>query len=160
MREVVQKEMAKQNLTCNCVRCREVGAGYDAKEKLYLFKEEYEASSSGKETFLSFENKARTKLYGLLRLRLCHAEALAKAGLPLAVIRELHVYGQMAQIGRPQSSTNAQHSGLGKKLMAEAEKIAKQNKCKNLAVISGVGVRGYYRKLGYKLHNTYMVKKL
>ena len=53
-----------------------------------------------------------------------------------------------------------QHSGLGKKLVAEAEKIAKKNKAKELAVISGVGVRGYYRKLGYKLRNTYMVKKI
>ncbi len=160
MREVVQKEMAKKGFTCKCVRCREVGSGYDVKEKLYLFKKEYEASS-GKETFLSFENKTRTKLYGLLRLRLPAPKELGSLQLPLvAMVRELHVYGQMAQIGGPQGSSNIQHSGLGKKLMIEAEKIARQNECKNIAVISGVGVRGYYRKLGYKLQNTYMVKKL
>ena len=156
MREVVVKEMAQQNLACRCVRCREVGANYDAKEKIHLFKQEYEASG-GKEIFLSFENKARTKIFGLLRLR--HAEALAKAG-PTAIIRELHVYGQMAKIsGSRTSASSAQHSGLGKKLMAEAEKTCAEH-CRSIAVISGIGVRPYYRKLGYKLQNTYMVKKL
>ncbi len=167
MREVVKKEMAKQNLVCKCVRCREVGSDYDAKEKLYLFKGEYEACN-GREIFLSFENKNQTKLYGLLRLRLLKKPSQEggsllpekEVGCVEAMIRELHVYGQMASLyeGRPNTSS-AQHSGLGKKLMIEAEKIAKQNKCKNLAVISGVGVRGYYRKLGYRLQNTYMVKK-
>ena len=159
MREVVQKEMAKNNIACKCVRCREVGDSYDNKEKIYLFKQEYEASadaknladkSNNKEIFLSFENKAKAKLYGLLRLRIINN---------LAMVRELHVYGQMAKISTGLTSETAQHSGLGKKLMLEAERIAKQNNCKNLAVISGVGVRGYYRKLGYKLQNTYMIKK-
>jgi len=153
MREVIQKEMAKNNIACQCIRCREVGANYDNKEKIYLFKQEYEASNN-KEVFLSFENKNRTKLYGLLRLRLLAPKALG------AIVRELHIYGQMAQIGEPQSSVESQHKGLGKKLMLEAEKIAKKNNCKSIAVISGVGVRGYYRKLGYKLQKTYMAKKL
>ena len=178
MREVVAKEMTKQGLTCQCVRCREVGANYDAKEKLYLFQQEYEASSgkpafakastdaktladksAGREMFLSFENKARTKLYALLRLRITST---------MAIVRELHVYGQMAQIRGAQGSANAQHTGIGKKLMAQAEKIVyaerSRSTCaersRSIAVISGVGVRGYYRKLGYKLQNTYMVKKL
>ena len=51
-----------------------------------------------------------------------------------------------------------QHAGLGKMLMKEAEKIARQNGFKKIAVIAGVGVRGYYRKLGYKLESSYMVK--
>jgi len=150
MREVVAKEMAKQGLACQCVRCREVGADYNTKEKVYLFKQEYEASS-GREIFLSFENKAQTKLYGLLRLRITDQTAM---------VRELHIYGQMSQINGDPAAVNVQHRGLGKKLMAQAEKIAKQNKFSKIAVISGVGVRGYYRKLGYKLQNTYMVKNI
>ena len=74
-----------------------------------------------------------------------------------AMIRELHVYGQLVPKGK---SSKVQHIGLGKRLMAEAEKIALQNRVKSMAVISGVGVRGYYKKLGYKLKNTYMVKKI
>jgi len=59
------------------------------------------------------------------------------------------------------SSKDPQHTGLGKKIIAEAEKIAnKEFGCEKIAVISGIGVRNYYRKFGYRLNNTYMVKKL
>jgi len=158
LREVVQKEMAKKGYKCQCVRCREVGSDYDAKEKVCLFRENYEASG-GKEMFLSFENTPKTKLYALLRLRfpVCKETSSLQA-----FVRDLHTYGQMARIAYRGSSpvNSAQHRGLGKKLMAEAEKIAKSAGYKSIAVISGVGVRPYYRKLGYKLKDTYMVKTL
>jgi len=156
LREVVVKEMAKNGQRCQCVRCREVGNNYDAKEKIYLFRENYEAAS-GREIFLSFENKARTKLFALLRLRLPVPKE-PSSFQPL--VRDLHTYGQMAQLVRGLPSYSSQHKGLGKKLLAQAEKIAKNAGYKNIAVISGVGVRPYYRKLGYKLKNTYMVKTL
>jgi elongator complex protein 3 len=55
----------------------------------------------------------------------------------------------------------SQHRGLGMRLMHEAERIAREEGYKKMAVISGVGVREYYRnKLGYTLEGTYMVKKL
>lgn len=76
-----------------------------------------------------------------------------------AFIRELHVYGQLVSIGKLDKSAT-QHKGLGKKLMTEAEKIAKNHGFKKVAVISGVGVRGYYRKLGYRKNGTYMTKAL
>jgi elongator complex protein 3 len=59
-----------------------------------------------------------------------------------------------------EKSNKTQHKGLGKKLIEEAEKITKKYNIKNISIISGVGVRGYYRKLGYKLKNNYMVKNL
>jgi elongator complex protein 3 len=151
LREMVVAQMAQQGATCQCVRCREIGARYDSKEKLYLFQETYEASNA-KEVFLSFENQPRTKLYGLLRLRLTDK----------AIIRELHVFGQMAQITHRGSSpvNSVQHIGLGKKLLATAEKIAQKFGYKKIAVISAIGARPYYRKLGYHLHNTYMLKNL
>jgi elongator complex protein 3 len=74
-----------------------------------------------------------------------------------ALIRELHVYGELVPVG---AKKKTQHSGLGKLLMLEAEKIAKKSDYKKIAVISGVGVREYYRKLGYKLENSYMIKGL
>ena len=81
-----------------------------------------------------------------------------------AVVREIHTYGQMAKIqktrGGPTSASFVQHKGLGKKLMKDAEKISKNAGAKELSVIAGIGVRNYYRKLGYRLKNTYMVKKL
>lgn len=137
---------------CKCIRCREIKGKYDKKEKIYLFKEVYSASD-GKEIFLSFESKKRTNLYSLLRLRLTSRNQ--------AVIRELHTYGQLLPIKRKSFLKSPQHKGLGKKLIKEAEKMAKKEfKLKKIAVISGVGARDYYRKLGYKLKNTYMVKNI
>lgn len=76
----------------------------------------------------------------------------------IAIIREIHVYGQSLKLG--EKGKLSQHKGFGKLLLEEAEKIVKKNKIKKLKIISGVGVREYYKKIGYKLENTYMVKSL
>jgi elongator complex protein 3 len=77
----------------------------------------------------------------------------------VGMIRELHVYGKTLNLGE-KSNASSQHHGLGKWLMGEAESICKKNKCKKISVISGVGVREYYKSLGYHLHGTYMEKEL
>ena len=159
LREVIQKEMEKRKLKCKCIRCREVRERYNPREKIYLFREDYQASE-GKEIFLSFENKKKTKLFAFSRLRL---PSQKKHLLPVlensTIIRELHTYGQMITLGS--KSLAPQHKGLGKKLMKEAEKITKRDfKLSKIAVISGVGAREYYRKLKYRLENEYMVKKI
>ena len=76
-----------------------------------------------------------------------------------AFVRELHVYGQLIGIGKD-GTNNSQHKGLGKKLMRAAENIAAKADFQKMAVISGVGVRDYYRKLGYRKTDTYMIKSL
>ena len=146
------RQIISGQTSCKCIRCREIKGKYDKKEKIRLFKEKYPASD-GKEIFLSFENKERTSLYSLLRLRLTSQNQ--------AIIRELHTYGQLLPIRRKSFLKSPQHKGLGKKLIKEAEKIAKKEfKLKKIAVISGIGARDYYRKLGYKLKNTYMIKNI
>jgi len=51
--------------------------------------------------------------------------------------------------------------GYGTLLMMEAERIAlREHRSTKLAVISGVGTRHYYRKLGYELEGPYMMKEL
>jgi elongator complex protein 3 len=77
-----------------------------------------------------------------------------------AIIRELHVYGQSLGLGIKGEDGGSQHIGIGKKLMKKAEEIAKENNFNKIAVISGVGVREYYRKLGYKLNEFYVIKDL
>jgi len=154
LRQIISEEMKKEGWQCKCIRCREVRREYLPKEKVHLFREDYDASE-GKEIFLSFENKKRMKLYSLLRLRITSENK--------AIIREVHTYGQQLPIldRFPKSIISPQHKGLGKKLMKEAEKIAKQEfGLKEISVISGVGARGYYRNLDYELKNTYMVKTL
>jgi len=160
LREVVQEKMRKMGLKCKCIRCREIKGNYNPKEKFYLFREDYKASD-GKEIFLSYENKNRTKLYSFLRLRVPGTGALLTAPVlkNSAIIREIHTYGELVPIGEKEIAP--QHRGLGKKLVKEAEKITKKEfALLRITVISGVGARNYWRKLGYKLKETYMVKQL
>jgi elongator complex protein 3 len=135
---------------CQCIRCREVKLDYKINEKIILGRINYDASG-GKEIFLQFVSKDKQKLFALLRLRISNGSAM---------IREVHTYGKMTEIDKHDKKT-PQHIGLGKKLVAEAEKIAKYEfGLKKIAVISGVGVRGYYKKLGYRLKDTYMAKDI
>ena len=119
-----------------------------------LFTDKYK-TNGGTEYFLSYEDSKRQAVFAFCRLRINNKNINPAP----AIIRELHTYGQLLEIGT-KNKQDSQHQGLGKKLVQEAEKIAKKNKSKSIAVISGVGVRSYYRKLGYKLHQTYMIKKL
>ncbi len=171
LREELKKEMSKRGLVCHCLRCREVGhidikaIKHKNKKTLEpkLFIEKYK-TTGGTEYFLSFEDNKRQVVFAFLRLRLPNQNNLVNLKNlinleNLAFIRELHTYGQLVNVGKDEK-TASQHKGLGKKMVAEAEKIAKKNKYQKIAVISGVGVRDYYRKLGYKLEKTYMTKKL
>ncbi|MBU3934396.1 tRNA uridine(34) 5-carboxymethylaminomethyl modification radical SAM/GNAT enzyme Elp3 [Patescibacteria group bacterium] len=158
MRQVLEKTSKKQGWTCKCIRCREVGDKYDPKEKLYLFRQDYRASG-GKEIFLSYENKSRTRLYSLLRLRYPSKNTFIPILKNSAIIREVHTYGQLHPLEIKE--TSPQHKGLGKKLIKEAENIAKTEfGLKKISVISGIGAREYYRKLGYEIKDTYLIKKL
>jgi elongator complex protein 3 len=164
LRQIIEKEMKEEKWQCQCIRCREAKDNPIGKE-IKIFRQDYDASN-GKEIFLSIEDVNRKYLYSLLRLRI-PSQFFEDRGtdiLPIlkdrAIIRELHTYGQAASISKDNSMV--QHKGLGKQLVKEAERIAKEEfKIKRMAIISGVGVRSYYKeKLGYRLRNEYMVKDL
>lgn len=162
LRELVQARLAKEGKRCHCIRCREVKEK-EKTEHIQLCREDYRASA-GREIFLSFENQKRTKLYGLLRLRINNAPDKEKEILDClkksALIREIHTYGQMIPVG--EKSEAAQHQGLGKQLMQTAEHIVKKEfpEIEKIAVISGIGVRNYYRRLNYRLKDNYMIKRV
>ncbi len=162
IRQVVQKRLKQKNLVCHCIRCREIRKDYNPLEKIKYKKTAYTASG-GDEYFLQYVNK-KNQLYALLRLRITEQiKENEKHFIPelqdAAIIRELHTYGLALPIkaGKKQSP---QHKGLGRKLIKKAEKIVKEKGINKIAVISGIGVREYYRKLGYKQEGTYMVKEL
>jgi len=163
LRRVVEETMKKRGIDCVCIRCREVRKNYDPNERLYLFRQNYEASG-GKEIFLTFENKERTKLFSYLRLRIPSQIFEGKKHFIAAlnnsaIIREIQTFGEMVPI--LEKKLAPQHRGLGKRLIKEAEKITKNEfNLSKIASISGVGVRNFWRKLGYKLKDTYMVKKI
>ncbi|TSC94926.1 MAG: elongator complex protein 3 [Parcubacteria group bacterium Athens1014_10] len=160
LRELIQKEMNKRGERCRCIRCREIKNLKFQNSNLKLKILSYPASK-GREYFLSFEDVKNDKLIAFLRLRLSDDNSEILKLLPelsgAAMVREIHTYGLQVPIDKKNKSA-AQHFGFGKKLMREAEKIAKKQSFKKMAVISGIGAREYYQKLGYKLEGTYMVK--
>lgn len=155
MRGDITKEL-KEEGNIKEIRLREIGHQKgEINTKTELKIHEYKASK-GNEFFLEITNKENI-LFGLLRLRLTKNQFIDELK-NAAIIRELHVYGQALKL--KEKAINSQHKGLGKELMKKAEEIAKQKGYKKIAVISGVGVREYYKKLGYILEGNYMTKKL
>jgi len=164
LRDLVKQRMEQHGVLCKCIRCREYGHrarnGWQIDEPI-LTRMDYEASG-GQEVFLSFEDEKET-LFGLLRMRI-QSKPLAGLGQEvngnLALIRELHVYGPEVALGRRDESA-AQHKGLGRSLLLEAERIADEEfNSPLIAVLSGVGAREYYRSDGYSFKAGYMVKRL
>ena len=156
LRQLIHEFMDEHGMSCKCIRCREIGR--KPAEELEMVEREYKASH-GREIFISFESPSRDSIAGYLRLRFPF-RPFREELLDSALIRELHVYGSEVPVGEKPSSRQWQHRGLGRKLMERAEEIAKQAGYGKIAVISGVGVREYYRKLGYFLEGPYMVKRI
>jgi elongator complex protein 3 len=148
LRKDIEKKLREEKDKIKEIRFREVGFNQSKLDlNLELKITKYKASG-GKEYFLELVNK-NDVLFGLLRLRIIKNKA---------IVRELHIYGQSLKIG--EKGKISQHKGLGKMLMKEAEKISKKEKIKKIYVISGIGVREYYKNLGYNLEDTYIVKEL
>jgi len=155
LREIIQNEMGSQGLRCKCIRCREI------KDKKIIFPIKLEIikydSQGGQEYFLQYVDK-NNLILGFLRLRIPF-EPFLDVLKNTSIVRELHVYGSVVKIGE-KDAEKIQHMSLGTKLLLEAEKISKKARVKKITVIAGVGVRPYYRKFGYELKNTYMIKKI
>ena len=160
LRQYIEKELKEKKIKCNCIRCREIGHKLQ-KEKINLKNIklkvlEYDASN-GKEFFISYEDVKNNALIGFCRLRFPSQSLRKEITNKSALIRELHVFGSAISIGK---KGDIQHAGYGKKLLKKAEDISGKNKKNKIVVISGIGVRNYYRKLGYKKQGPYMVKYL
>jgi len=165
LRDVAKQRMKQQGIECRCIRCREYGhraqGGWEIGEPR-MVRLDYEASG-GKEIFLSFEDEKET-LFGLLRMRI-QTKPIASLGPEingnLALIRELHIYGPEVPL-KQQNPTAVQHKGLGKALLREAERIAREEfQVQQMVVLSGTGAKEYYRaEFGYSSQADYMVKSL
>ena len=150
IRELVHERLQQTGRECRCIRCREVGhndISLTDDSKVIMDDMVYEASE-GMEHFinLSYEDA----LIGYVRLRIDDNEC--------ATIRELKVFGKMAEIGK--DGEDWQHRGFGRELVSKAEDVARSNGKRRIRITSGVGVRGYYRMLGYSLERPYMMKDL
>lgn len=161
--ELVYNRLEEENINCQCIRCREIGHKKTKEEysidDYKLFEEDYLATE-GREYFLSIEDKNEESLAGFLRLRMpsekAHREEIDNK---TAIVRELHVYGNMIKIGQ-KGNNIGQHTGFGEKLLKRAEEISIDQNKEELLIISGIGARNYYRKFGYERKGPYMAKKL
>ena len=163
LRDRVRDIMEQRGEKCRCIRCREYGHRVKLGMKTgepRLKRADYRASG-GDEVFLSFEDEQDT-LFGLLRLRIQPSPPVILAGASgrTAIIRELHVYGQEMPLGQRGDSA-VQHRGVGHLLLAQAERIAREESgVGEILVLSGVGAREYYCDYGYVLRDGYMTKRL
>ena len=165
LRELALARMRDLDLPCKDVRTREVGMKQIHEqvnpENVELVRRDYVANG-GWETFLAYEDPEKDILIGLLRLRKSSSVAFRPeiSEVPSSIVRELHVYGTAVPVaGR--DPTRFQHQGFGMLLMEEAERIAREEHgSEKLLVISGVGTRHYYRKMGYELDGPYMSKSI
>jgi elongator complex protein 3 len=167
MRELAQKRLKEQGGQCQCIRCREVGHRYAVDhvkpdiEKVKILSQRYGASE-GTEVFISAEDPENNVLLGYVRMRVpsvkAHRPEITETSS--AIVRELHVYGQLVPVGK--HTVGAwQHRGYGKELLAEAERIARDEfRVKKLLVISALGTRRYYMRLGYGRDGVYVSKRL
>ena len=165
LRELATRRMEELDLHCKDIRTREVGIKQIHQrinpDQVELIRRDYTANG-GWETFLSYEDPIADILVGLLRLRQISDAAFRPemVGKKCSIVRELHVYGSAVPL-QARDPTKFQHQGYGTLLMEEAERIAiEEHDSEKILVISGVGTRHYYRKLGYELEGPYMVKTL
>ena len=153
-----QKIINFENIKSQCIRSREAknNKKIDSAE---LFIREYNGVNST-EYFISYESPDQEILYGFLRLRINYSnnDLIYPELNDCSFVRELHVYGKLTK--HNENGNNVQHRGFGKKLLAKAEEISINNDIFRIAIISGVGVREYYEKQGYKYSKTYMIKEL
>ena len=150
IRQLVADHMRGNGMRCRCIRCREVGhTGTVLRDpSKVVMKDTVYESCGGTEHFVALEYE--DSIVGYVRVRL--------DSNPEATIRELKVFGKVASIG--DEGEDWQHRGFGRELVAEAERIARESGRSRIRVTSGVGVRGYYRSLGFEYDLPYMAKDL
>jgi elongator complex protein 3 len=170
LRQIIQKKLTNMGEKCNCIRCREQGFinQYFSKNGI---KKEFElddfivkrldySASKGSEIFLSIENEY--SLLGYLRLRKPSDDVFRpelKNGETM-ILREIKIVGELVPREKKPQQHQIQHRGLGRKLLLEAETIARDSNFKKISVISGIGVREWFYKQGYFLDGVYVSKML
>jgi hypothetical protein len=157
MRDDLQKIMDENGWKSMCIRAREVKDKIIDPNDIEIVERKYLASGQT-EYFISFETKDRNTIIGFARLRLINTESFKETFfdelIGCAFIRELHVYGNLTGVNC--EGIHIQHKGYGRRLVQRCIELSKNYGYSKIAVISGVGVRNYYRKFGFEVENQYM----
>jgi elongator complex protein 3 len=159
LRQIARARLDAQGLRCRCLRCREPGrSATPDPAALELRSQTYDASG-GQEQFLSWEDPVTDTVVGFLRLRIPGTETVG--GLRDPVVRELKVLGVEVPVdAAAQAGGEYQHRGLGRSLLGAAEERARAEGARSLFVMSAVGTREYYRRLGYERNGPWMSRRL
>jgi Histone acetyltransferase len=163
LRQLARQRMAEHGWSCDCIRCREVGHNNESPQNVERNIDSYQAAG-GTELFVSFEDFERDLLVGFCRLRFPD-DPVRRELENAAVVRELHVYGSQVPVGETADDEGEvgqhQHRGYGRRLVRTAEELAADAGFDKLAILSGIGVRTYYReKLGYHQDGPYVSRRL
>lgn len=157
-RQIAEKEILKKGKKIEDIRSREIKDEDIKWEDLELETIKYQTTVST-EYFISYKTKKTDKICSFLRLSLPKKESYIEEIKGSAMIREVHVYGSLVNIGKD-SSGESQHLGLGKKMIEIAEDISRKNRYKSISVISAIGTKEYYKKRGFKDIELYMKKDI
>ncbi len=144
-RQLVEKEIKKQELNIQEIRSREIRNQSFSSKSVQLDEVKY-TTSVGDEVFLQFIT-SDNQILGFLRLSLPKVDTFIDEISNGAMIREIHVYGRVA--GLQSDSSEVQHMGFGRRLVVRAKEIAREYGYTKIHVISAIGTREYYRKLGF-----------
>jgi elongator complex protein 3 len=157
IRNLIDDHLTREGLRTWEIRSREIGMNEGGVGIPHLVRRDYTASG-GKEVFLSMEDGFR--IFGFLRLRLPSDSSFRPEMFNSSVVREIKVLGEVVPLGEHRKEL-WQHRGMGKDLLRVAEEISSDEfGCSNINVISGIGVREYFRKNGYERNGPYMGKPL
>lgn len=156
-RQVVEAALAADGQRSADIRAREIRRQAVSLDDLHLDELRY-TSGIGEEVFLQYITADR-RIAAFLRLALPEQTPYIEELAGVAMIREVHVYGQSLRIGQD-ASGQAQHSGLGTALIERAATIAREHGYRRLAVISAVGTRAYYRQRGFHDGRLYQMRDL
>jgi len=157
-RQIAEGTLEQKGEKCQCIRCREVKSRQISMDDLDIEIITYRTPIS-REYFISYKTKLDDKIAGFLRLSIPELQKSKSNFIEelqnTAIIREVHIYGQVVGIGK-KSEGKSQHLGLGTKLLEVAKGIARESNYTSLSVISAIGTRGYYQKKGFVLKDLYM----
>lgn len=170
LRQMLNSEIEREGKTSMDIRYRECGRHPQYKPEDAVLKIRYYYANESSEYFISYESEDEKCLFGFIRLRIPRLDEpdedenevrreFTVLTETTGLIRELHVYGNVVPVGH-KKTLDSQHKGFGTRLLDVAERIAKREGCKNIVVISGIGVTEYYRKFGYTMVDTFMEKSL
>jgi elongator complex protein 3 len=163
-RQLAEAEVRRRGGVCRDIRSREIRNDCFDPAALRLEVTEYE-TTIGTECFLEYTTP-EDRIVGFLRLLLPTPDVLEEAAEALtdelgesAIVREVHVYGASVELGR-RVGDEPQHRGLGTRLMEAAAERARRAGRHELAVISAVGTRRWYRRLGFEDGRLYQHRRL